>query len=167
MARKLSGCLAAFALIVGLCTPAAALTTDPEDISGTLPDNLRKPLAAFLEATGWKESERLASMTRYWQILDQVFLLRVTDPATCDGQKDLCLTIVGSLRNGGFVSEAVFFAGGKVQILPNAHPITTSDGPILFQIRFFGRKQVVSIFPAPTGWIILPSPVEDSKEHKN
>lgn len=163
MGRRILRCLTAFALIAGACAPSVALTTDPQDISGALPDNLRKPLAAFLEATGWKEGERLASTTRYWQILDQVFLLRVTAAATCDEQKDLCLTIVGSLRNGGFVSEAVFFAGSKVQILPNAHPIITRDGPILFQIRFFGRKQGVSIFPAPTGWIILPSPIEDQK----
>jgi hypothetical protein len=141
--------------------PSAALATDPEDSSGALPENIRKPLATFLEATGWKEGERLASSTRYWPILDHVFLLRVIDAATCDAQKDLCLTIVGSLRNGGFVSEAVFFAGGKVQIFPDPRPLFTRDGPVLFQIRFLGKKQSVSIFPAPTGWIILPSQIEN------
>lgn len=138
--------------------PPVALA-DPEDSGSALPDHLRKPLATFLAATGWKEGERLASSARHWLILDHVFLLRVIDAATCDAQQDLCLTIVGSLRNGGFVSEAVFFAGGKVQFFPEARPLVTNDSPTLFQIRFLGRKQSVSIFPAPTGWIILPSPI--------
>lgn len=160
MGRRLLRCLTAFALIAGACAPSVALTTDLQDISGALPDNLRKPLATFLEATGWKNGSLLASSTRHWQIMDHVFLLRVVDEATCDEHKDLCLTIVGSLRNGGFVSEAVFFAGSKVELFPHAHPIITKDGPVLFRISFFGRKQAVTILPAPTGWIILPALIE-------
>ncbi|MGE0338575.1 MAG: hypothetical protein AB7O79_01725 [Xanthobacteraceae bacterium] len=159
MGRKLLGSLVAFALLAGACMPPVALAADPEDSGSALPDHLRKPLATFLAATGWKEGERLASSARHWLILDHVFLLRVVDAATCDAQQDLCLTIVGSLRNGGFVSEAVFFAGGMVRFYSDPRPLTTNDGPVLFRVSFIGRTQEVSIFPAPTGWIILPSPI--------
>lgn len=167
MRQKLPRCLAAFALLAGICTSSAALTAGPGDGGDVLPDHLRKPLATFLEATGWQEGERLASAARHWLILDHVFLLRVIDATTCDERNDLCLTIVGSLRNGGFVSEAVFFAGGKVQFFPDSRALVTRDGPVLFQIRFLGKTQSVSIYPAPTGWIIFPSPVEKPNDSKN
>ncbi len=138
-----------------------------EEIVQSLPDNLKKPLAAFLSATGWQNGEKLAGSTKYWLLTDQIFLLRVADPSTCDSEGDLCLTIIGGMRNGGFVSEAVFYAGGEVKAANNSFALGGADGPSLFFVRFFGKKQSVIAMPAPTGWIVIPTgTIDDFKGPK-
>jgi hypothetical protein len=127
----------------------------------SLPDHVKKPLTAFLSATGWKNAEQLAEATRYWQLTDLIFVIRVAGKSTCDMQKDLCLTIIGSLRNSGFVAESVFYAGGKVEASNSAYALGGSDGPSLFFVRFYGKKQNLTAMPAPTGWIVIPSAALD------
>lgn len=145
-------------LLVSFATPATAQQLPPEEFGvSPLADNLRKPVEAFLFATGWRNADKLIDAARSWQVLDQVVLIRIVHETTCDKDKDLCLTIIGSLRNGGFVSEAVFFAGGKVQFSDSADRLLSEDGPALFRISFFGKRQGVKVFPAPTGWIIVPA----------
>jgi hypothetical protein len=134
-----------------------------EEFGSALSDNLRKPLEAFLFATGWSNAEKLVHAAKSWQVLDHVILIRIADPSTCDYDGDLCLTIIGSLRSGGFVSEAVFFAGGTVRFPDNARPLLGKEGPTLFRIGFVGRKQTVNAFPAPTGWIIVPAQNDEPK----
>jgi hypothetical protein len=133
------------------------------EFGSALSDSLRKPLEAFLFATGWSNAGKLVHVAKFWQVLDHVILIRIADPSTCDDDGDLCLTIIGSLRSGGFVSEAVFFAGGRVRFPDNAQPLLGKEGPTLFRIRFIGRKQIVNAFPAPTGWIIVPAPTGEPK----
>jgi hypothetical protein len=135
----------------------------PEEISPALAENLRKPLEAFLFATGWSNAGKLVHAAKSWQVLDHIILIRIADPSTCGEDADLCLTIIGSLRSGGFVSEAVFLAGGEIRFPDNPRPLLGKEGPMLFHIGFIGRKQIVNAFPAPTGWIIVPGPVEEAR----
>lgn len=147
------------ALMLLFAASASAQQAEPEEFGAApLADNLRKPVEAFLLATGWRNAGTLIEAAKSWRVLENVVLVRIAHETTCDTDKDICLTIIGSLRNGGFVSEAVFFAGGKVQFADSADPLISKDGPTLFRITFHGKKQRVNAFPAPTGWIILPIP---------
>lgn len=139
-----------------------------EEIVRTLPDSLHRPLAAFLAATGWKDTDKLAASTRYWQLTEQIFVIRVTDKTTCDMSEDLCLTIIGRTQNGGLIAETVFYAGGRLEAANNSFALGGADGPSLFFVRLYGKTQNVTAFPAPTGWIVIPSTaLDDFKGPKN
>lgn len=143
--------LAAFILQSALAIPLRAQEAT------AVPDHVKKPLAAFLAATGWQNTDALTASAKYWQLTEPIFVIRVIDKTTCDADEDLCLTIVGGLRNGGFVSEAVFYAGARLETANNAFALGGNDGPSLFFIRFYGKKQNLTAMPAPTGWIVIPS----------
>lgn len=160
MQKLLRKLLTALSLLLAFPIPAAA--------QEAAPDHLKKPLATFLSATGWKNADSLAASARYWPLTEQIFLLRIAAPSTCDKDEDLCLTIIGRLQSGGFVAEAVFYAGGDVQTANNAFALGGADGPSLFFVRLYGKKQGVTAMPAPTGWIVIPSAtLDDFKGSKN
>ena len=139
-----------------------------DEIVSALPDSLHKPLAAFLAATGWKDADKLTASTRYWQLTEQVFLVRVTGKTTCDANEDLCLTIIGRTQNGGLIAETVFYAGARLEAANNSFALGGKDGPSLFFVRLYGKTQNVTAIPAPTGWIVIPSAaLDDFKGPKN
>jgi hypothetical protein len=146
-----------YALIVLAFSCAAISPLHALEFVRPLPDHVKKPLGAFLAASGWKSAERLVSAAKYSQLTEQLFLIRVADPAACDSDGDLCLTIIGSTRSGGFVSEVVFYAGAKFEAANNSFPLGGKEGPSLFFVRFYGKKQGVTAMPAPTGWIVIPT----------
>src|SRR5690242_805269 len=98
----------------------AASARAQDEIAQRVPEEVKKPLAAFLTATGWKDAETLAASSRYAQLTEQVFLIRVAGKTTCDADEDLCLTIIGRLQNGGFVAETVFYAGARLEAAANS-----------------------------------------------
>lgn len=135
----------------------AASARAQDEIAQRVPEEVKKPLAAFLTATGWKDAETLAASSRYAQLTVQVFLIRVAAKTTCDSGEDLCLTIIGRLQNGGFVAETAFYAGARLEAAANSFTLGGSNGPSLFFLRLYGKKQNVTALPAPTGWIVIPS----------
>lgn len=150
-----------YVLIMFAFSYAAISPLHAQEFVQPLPDHVKKPLDAFLAASGWKSTERLVSAAKYSQLTEQLLLIRVADPATCDADEDLCLTIIGSTRSGGFVSEAVFYAGVRFEAANNSFSLGGKEGPSLFFVRFYGKKQGVTAMPAPTGWIVIPSAALD------
>ncbi len=137
---------------------ASALPVEAQrKIAEPLPEHARKPLAAFLSASGWKNADALVARAQQARLTEQIFLVRVPDETTCDPDQDLCLTVIGSLRNGGFVAEAVFYAGASFEAPNNAFAFGGKEGPSLFFVRFTGKSHSVIAAPAPTGWIVIPS----------
>lgn len=163
--RKLFRILVLSLALQGACT--ASLRAQDE-ISQSIPEEVKKPLAAFLAASGWKDTDALAASSRYTRLTEQLFLIRVAAKTTCDTDEDLCLTIVGRLQNGGFIAETVFYAGMQLEAAANSFALGGTDGPSLFFVRLYGKKQNVTAFPAPTGWIVIPSGnLDDFRGPKN
>lgn len=144
-------------LSLALQGACAASLRAQDEIAQRVPNEVKKPLAAFLTASGWKDADTLAASSRYARLTEQLSLIRVATKTTCDTDEDLCLTIVGRLQNGGFVTETVFYAGARLEAAANSFALGGSNGPSLFFIRLYGKKQNVTAFPAPTGWIVIPS----------
>lgn len=152
--RKLLRIFLVSFVLQGAC--AASLRAQDE-IAQRVPEEVKKPLAAFLTASGWKDTDALAASARYAPLTEQLFLVRVPGRTTCDANQDLCLTIIGRLQNGGFIAETVFYAGARLEAAANSFALGGSNGPSLFFIRLYGKKQNVTALPAPTGWIVIPS----------
>lgn len=143
-----------------VAAPLSAIELSPAPFVRGLPDNLRGPLTKFLEQMGWKSGESfLASTTLAPVKHDSFHIIRFEDARLCSPEKDNCLIVIGSVREGRFVADVMFLGGSKMNIGDHIRPLAESDGPNVLEFRFFGKTQNVVAFPTPSGWIAVPSPM--------
>ena len=120
-------------------------------------DEWRAPITKFLQ-TSLRAANPEALLAKTFGgaiggIRHNYILLRIEDPSLCSA--DLCLTVVGRIAEGIFVADAMFTAGKKWTWRDVFQPIFGFQSMPLY---FVSDRHCVTLFEAPTGWIIASAP---------
>jgi hypothetical protein len=148
--------LLAFAAWLGIGADAARSQQPvPEPLSKPVPEKLRAPLVQFLRDAGVPDPDGYVASAKAATLGGQpeVIAFRLEAAATC--HDDICLTIIGSIKDGSIGSQAMFFAPKTVTQGDPALAFLGSNGRavVFSDIRHPGHA--VSALQTSKGWIIL------------
>lgn len=132
---------------------ASAQMQKPQPIDTPITREWRDPFAGFLRGMGIENPVGLLDKTFMLSIglIDRSAALRVEHAATCF--EDQCLTVIGKIADGRFVSEVMFVAGKRYT--HGDHGINLFGRPAIPGF-FVGDAIIVTVYETTQGWLLVP-----------
>ena len=146
-------------------TEVPAQMMEPEPFDTPVPEKWRAPFARFLSDVGVADAASTVEASKATPYQDPAggperMIFRVLRKETCSPDQDECLTIIAHAEKGGLVSDAMFYAGGKVNY---GDVIREFLGARSVPIFFHSRRQVVGVIITARGLLVSSSPAKESK----
>ncbi len=154
-------------LILGLSVcmptgPAAAVVAEPSPVDTPVPEEWRGPLAHFLGELGVTDiqstinASRAAKYPRINEAAGPILIFfRIVHPYACNSAENVCLTVIGSIKDGIFKPEVMFYAGEKINVGDVAPRII---GAKSFPVFFHGKTSAVGVVETTKGFLVIPQP---------
>jgi hypothetical protein len=146
-------------------TEVPAQMMAPAPFETPVPEKWRAPFVRFLSDMGVTDVASTVEASKATPYLDlsggpERMIFRVLHAKTCTLDQDECLTIIAHLEKDELVSDAMFYAGGKIN---SADVILESLGKRSVPTFFHSRRQVVGVVITAKGLLVGSSPTEESK----
>ena len=146
-------------------TEVPAQMMAPAPFETPVPEKWRAPLARFLSDLDVTDAALTVEASKAAPYLNppgdlERMIFRVVHKQTCSPDQDECLTIIAHIEKDELVSEAMFFAGGKINY---GDVILQTMGMRLVPTFFHSRHQVVSVILTVKGFLVNSWPVEQAK----
>jgi hypothetical protein len=155
-----------------------AMEIAPIVFDGPVPADWREPFSRFLVELGVTDVEGALNATktrpldglnatqreRLYGSDNSPMALRVQALGFCSAVEnitamDSCVTIIGRLVQGVFISDAIFSAGGEMN---SKDTETNFFGTRSYMVRFFAKNTVVGIVNSAKGIIVSSAPRTDA-----
>lgn len=147
---------------------ATSLETAPVPFDAPVPEKWREPFARLLSELGVVDVESTISASKAKDYPQPNFeagpakvVFRVVHPNACLPELDECMTFIGHIDGGVFISEAIFYAGDKTNtgdISPRILGVQSSK-----PVRFFSKASVVIVVKTAKGMLIVSQPLKPSQ----
>ena len=146
-------------------TEVSALVATAAPFDTPVPEGWRAPLARFLSDLGLSDTAstvEASKAVRYQTRTGgpEMMIFRVLHKETCKPDQDECLTLIAHLEKDELVSDAMFYAGDKINYGDVLREFLGAQSVTIF---FWGRHQVVGVRVTAKGLLVSSSPTEQSK----
>jgi len=143
-------------------TKVAAQMMAPEPFEMPVPEKWRAPLARFLSDLDVTDAASTVEASKATPHLDPTSVLermifRVMHKKTCSPDQDVCLTIIAHIEKDELVSDAMFYAGGKIN---RGDVILQTMGMRSVPTFFYSRHQTVGVIITVKGLLVSSWPAE-------
>jgi hypothetical protein len=157
--------LVAGCLVFLQVTQANAIMSVPEPLDTPVPEKWRAPLARFLSDLDVTDAASTVEASKATPYQDpgggpERMIFRVLHKRLCSPDQDECLRIIAHTEKDELVSDAMFYAGGKIN---HGDVILQTMGMRSVPTFFHSRHQVVGVIVTVKGLLVSSSPVEESK----
>jgi hypothetical protein len=162
-ASRLKRTLFTGAFILGVTASLArAQVAAPQPFDVPLASQWRPPMAQFFNEWGIRDVEGVlaaAKAAKFGALNPDTLVVRLEHKEFCT--RDLCLTLIGDIKDNTFKPQAMFPAGKMVtrgDVFGNFSGIRTMPPLMFFENGDFQKSEAsVLAFETSKGWIIAPS----------
>jgi hypothetical protein len=156
--------IASFLMILSV-VHASAIVPEPKILDTPVPTELRAPFARFLSELGVIDIDNTIRASKGFEWRDDGspvrFVFRVIHPYACTPDQDECMTIIGHIENGTLISEAIFYAGNRINRADVAPQILGARFSLPW--GFHSKTSIVAVVETVKGLMIASQPAAPVK----